>query len=347
MNNTERKYKINLEAVLEETKKLSDNFSLDDAEEVIKLLGGNRLYEIFDKSTISAIINSLKDNGSFYTYEGKKYDISILEGLLNNEIIDGVETFLCVKPEYILELPNEQKEKIAKSFTGTQTEEKELLLTLWNLGIQTIACGGEDEYIYLYLKVDKSDELNLIKILEFAKNNNNRVNLKGADDNYIEFTIVGDRSDFSFYSRLNKYIHESKTSYCEKFYTSIFNSLDCLFPFYTEYYEFFEKYNRHSPKEFTVEDIEQHLKDQREILDEQHATEINDLKQKLKEEREKNRLLQMQNKKLKQKLITIRSFVIDTLGQIPIWGKVLLKKLKNRLSMDQSMTLPKGRGRED
>ena len=58
MNNTETKYKIDLEAVLQEAKKLPDDFSFEEAKKIIELLGGKRLFDVFSKETIYAILEN-------------------------------------------------------------------------------------------------------------------------------------------------------------------------------------------------------------------------------------------------------------------------------------------------
>ena len=153
MNNTETKYKIDLEAVLQEAKKLPDDFSFEEAKKIIELLGGKRLFDVFSKETIYAILENLKKYQVFYISGGESLSITILEDLLNNQIPENLEKFLCIKPEYIENLPEEQKIKIAKSFAGSIKDETELLVNLWKCGVQTIACGGESKFVYLYIKI--------------------------------------------------------------------------------------------------------------------------------------------------------------------------------------------------
>ena len=350
MNNTETKYKIDLEAVLQEAKKLPDDFSFEEAKKIIELLGGKRLFDVFSKETIYAILENLKKYQVFYISGGESLSITILEDLLNNQIPENLEKFLCIKPEYIENLPEEQKIKIAKSFAGSIKDETELLVNLWKCGVQTIACGGESKFVYLYIKIKKSDIENFARVCEFARKNNYPLSFTFQDDTSIALNISGNQLDFDFYSKFNQEIQHANDYATSAFYSSILKNFCLILPNFYEYY-----YGNHDRGyAFTEEELIAGLTENNQRLMSRIVTqnkENDDLQylldvevdlneeviQQLEEEQEKNKRLQRQNRELRQQLSTIREFVIYKLGRVPVLGRIILGALGRELVGNQNL----------
>lgn len=66
--------------------------------------------------------------------------LDILEGLLNNQVSSNLSDFYMIKPEYILQLPQEQQRNMADSISGGRQDLSLALQNLWSKGIRTEAC---------------------------------------------------------------------------------------------------------------------------------------------------------------------------------------------------------------
>ena len=109
---------LNKEKIIEAAKKVN-NPKKDDISEVIELLGGDKLKDIFDEENeIRSIVENLKTSGRIHPYDSEDRDgFAILEGLLNKKVTGDLGSFFDIKQEYILSLPQEQQEILADTFS--------------------------------------------------------------------------------------------------------------------------------------------------------------------------------------------------------------------------------------
>lgn len=155
--------KLNREKIIEAAQKVN-NPQKDDISDVIELLGADKLKEIFDEEqTIRSMVENLKTSGKIHPYDMENRDgFEVLEGLLNEKVIGDLGSFFDIKPKYILKLPLKQQEILADTFSEGKEYLREVLISLWQNGIPTTACGNRnvsnindsDYYIFLELPID-------------------------------------------------------------------------------------------------------------------------------------------------------------------------------------------------
>ncbi len=105
-----------------------------------ELVGGQRLYDIFDDYTVNAIIKNVINLGKFHNMLKNENGFNILEGLLNNTISGNLQDFYMIKSDYILQLPANQQINMANSISGGNEDLSIALQNLWSKGIRTEAC---------------------------------------------------------------------------------------------------------------------------------------------------------------------------------------------------------------
>lgn len=153
-------------------------------QDLINLIGKEKLEAIFDPYTVDLIMNNLISKNQIYVNDDKGVGIEALEGLLNKKITGKLFTFYTVKPEYVLSLPPEEQEHLAESFSEGNSTQKEALLTLWKNGVETMGCGdhtrdgNSTDYVYIKIPLDNPG---LIKRM-------GRVVSQG--ENYIDLDII-------------------------------------------------------------------------------------------------------------------------------------------------------------
>lgn len=128
-------------------------------EELKELLGGERLDDIFDSITQEAIFNNIINNGKLHNMTSSGNGLDILEGLLNNQVSSNLSDFYMIKPEYILQLPQEQQRNMADSISGGRQDLSLALQNLWSKGIRTEACTtkSSDNIPMLQLNIKENE----------------------------------------------------------------------------------------------------------------------------------------------------------------------------------------------
>lgn len=128
-------------------------------EELKELIGGERLDDIFDSITQEAIFNNIINNGKLHNMTSSGNGLDILEGLLNNQVSSNLSDFYMIKPEYILQLPQEQQRNMADSISGGRQDLSLALQNLWSKGIRTEACTtkSSDNIPMLQLNIKENE----------------------------------------------------------------------------------------------------------------------------------------------------------------------------------------------
>lgn len=124
-----------------------------------KLLGGERLDDIFDLRTQQAIFDNIINNGKLHNMTPNGNGLDILDGLLNNQVSSNLSDFYMIKPDYILQLPSEQQRNMANSISGGRQDLSLALQNLWSKGIRTEACTtkSSDNIPMLQLNIKESE----------------------------------------------------------------------------------------------------------------------------------------------------------------------------------------------
>lgn len=183
---------------------------LRKSEKLFELLGGERLEQIFDKDTIDSIMESVVNDMTLHPFvEGK--GLEILEGLLEGNIVGDMEQFYNIKPEYILSLSTEQQAIMAKSLSGNNKAQEELLLASWNNNIKTVACGGEHGFPYMLFKIDKNDFNALSKMEKISNDCGIKPGIFITEDNIrVSFYPESKKAEETFYDQLTEAIKSEK-----------------------------------------------------------------------------------------------------------------------------------------
>ena len=113
---------------------------INTREDLKKLLGGERLNDIFDEGTVNALLDTLIENGKIHSMIQNGNGLDILEGLVNQEIKGDLSNFYMINPEYILKLSSEQQKNIADSISNGRPELSKALQIMWSKKIRTEAC---------------------------------------------------------------------------------------------------------------------------------------------------------------------------------------------------------------
>jgi len=124
-----------------------------------KLLGGERLDNIFDSKTQQAIFDNIINNGKLHNMTPNGNGLGILDGLLNNQVSSNLSDFYMIKPDYILQLPLEKQRNMANSISGGRQDLSLALQNLWSKGIRTEACTtkSSDNIPMLQLNIKESE----------------------------------------------------------------------------------------------------------------------------------------------------------------------------------------------
>ena len=124
-----------------------------------KLLGGERLDNIFDSKTQQAIFDNIINNGKLHNMTPNGNGLGILDGLLNNQVSSNLSDFYMIKPDYIFQLPLEQQRNMANSISGGRQDLSLALQNLWSKGIRTEACTtkSSDNIPMLQLNIKESE----------------------------------------------------------------------------------------------------------------------------------------------------------------------------------------------
>lgn len=183
---------------------------LRKSDKLFELLGGERLEQIFDKDTIDSIMESFVNDMSLHPFVNGN-GLEILEGLLEGNIVGDMEQFYNIKPEYILSLSPEQQVIMAKSLSGNNKSQEELLLASWNNNIKTIACGGEHASPYMLFEIDKNDFNALSKMEKISNDCAIKPQIFIIEDNMqISFYPENKKEEETFYAQLTEAIKSEK-----------------------------------------------------------------------------------------------------------------------------------------
>lgn len=130
-----------------------------DKSDLKELLGGKKLDDILDQTTQKALFKSIIVNGKVHKMLKDGNGIDILEGLLNNKICGDLSNFYMIKPDYILQLPNEQQINMANSIANGRKDLSAVLQNLWKRGIRTEACTtkNSDNIPMIQLNIKESE----------------------------------------------------------------------------------------------------------------------------------------------------------------------------------------------
>lgn len=130
--------KLNKRKILNTANAIKNGIVSED--KLTDLIGGQRLYDIFDDYTVNAIIKNIINLGKFHNMIKDEDGLDMLEGLLNNTISGNLQDFYMIKSDYILQLPKEQQINMANSISGGKQDLSMALQNLWSKGIRTEAC---------------------------------------------------------------------------------------------------------------------------------------------------------------------------------------------------------------
>ena len=114
--------------------------------ELKKVLGGEKLDNIFDSNTTEALLDNLINSGQIHTMLEQGNGLDILEGLLNNQIKGDLSNFYMIKSDYILQLTSEEQMNMAISISAGREDLAKALQSVWSKGIRTEACTTKEEH---------------------------------------------------------------------------------------------------------------------------------------------------------------------------------------------------------
>lgn len=114
--------------------------------ELKKVLGGEKLDNIFDSNTIEAILDNLINSEQIHLMLEQGNGLDILEGLLNNQIKGDLSNFYMIKSDYILQLTPEEQMNMAISISAGREELAKALQSVWSNGVRTEACTTKEEH---------------------------------------------------------------------------------------------------------------------------------------------------------------------------------------------------------
>ena len=337
--------KIDRVKVLEAIKK----YNVDSLEmpELKEALGGDALENVFDNQTCKSVCESFIRCGRMHEElpEEAEDGIDLLESLLNQKITGSLEKFYNVKPEYIASLPEEEQIKIAKAFSGNQEYLPELLVTLWNKNIPTIACGGESNYQYVLMEIPYENVESIaevLKIIHETKSNSDinfdtngvRINVSTLDDNLYS----------QFLEEMQKDVPKEKLDFYMNIASSVKDGIENAVLW--QQIEDNQRYSEQREGRYTEKDIEVLISDYREAKESESKEAIADkdreivaLQIKLQEESAKRASIEKKYENLAESFLRIKSFMINRLGKVPFLGKRILKEFEREL---EERALPVG-----
>jgi len=337
--------KIDRVKVLEAIKK----YNVDSLEmpELKEALGGELLENVFDKETCRCICESFIRYGKFHQDlpEEEEDGIEKLENLLNQRITGSLESFYNIRPEYIASLPQEEQGKIAKAFSGSQEDLPELLMELWKRKIPTIACGGESDYEYILMEIPYENEEGLAEVLRMI-----HATKRSADIDFYDKTArvnvgsIGGNLYKQLLAEIRKDVPKRELDFYMNIASSVKDGIENAVLW--QQIEDNQRYSEQSEGRYTEEAVEVLMADYREAKESESKEAIADkdreivsLQIKLQEEVAKRTALEKKYGTLAENFLSIRSFMVNKLGRIPILGKRVLKEFEKEL---EEKALPAG-----
>lgn len=291
-------------------------------EDLVNLLGKERLEKIFEDNAIDKIINNLiKFNQSHVMYSetsGKEIgkeshgEISDFLNLLNGKISGNLYNYYNIKPEFVLRLSEEERENLAEAFSQGNQDRKDALMSLWDNNIQTIASGDEEERAnnektYLYLRVPVGDKSTLRKFDEISIKGNNQVgNSLSVDGDYIVFGVYGENV-FRDWLEIAGKTQAKKQGLLELSVDELKNGSDIL----------------------------------KDVMDEKNKS-VAELSDIAEEAQEKAINLQQRMDRMENSMARIKNFVVHRIGKIPFLGKKVLRMME-----EETRSLPEPEDRDD
>ena len=305
----------------EKVKKAVENIGdidYEDKSELIEALGGEALREVFDDETIEFICKSIHMTGRLHSYSTPMEEdgLDVLEGLLNRRVEGDLGDFYNVKYDYIMSLPKDQREKIAKSFAqGVEPLEK-LLLASWDKNIQTAACGGSNQNAYVLYRIPKEDMGAITRIGNAAYNKNLAVTFRMSKD-MVEIDIHS--QDLAMYQDLLDELTTGDDLNKVNFFKSIVMAAGTS-------YDTGRKTGQGDRTDILV-------KHQMELRAKDKA--IEGLKKELEEKDQTIKELEEENTNLSVRFLSAKRFIVEKVGAIPLMGRLLLKAFNKELGERQ------------
>ena len=315
-------FSLDKEKILAEVKKIQEG--KEDRSELIDLIGGKDLEEIFDEQTISKLQDVLIRTNKVHDLLEEQESFDVLEGLLNKKITGNLGKFYNIKPEYILSLNSEEQAKLAHTFAEGEPDLEELLKQLWSQQIRTNACAGEKENAYLYVTFPKSDIVNISRMEQVSSNTETVVNIHTYEDD-ISITLYGKRQTL-YKDLLAEFSKEEKPN---QFIEALIYTMD----FEKEVAE--AKAKNENSGEYSEKEVEEILANTTRELHDQHQEEIKKLQ-------EENEGLQQKYDKLYETHGRLKKFIVHKIGKIPFLGRRVLKMMENEVR-----ALPEGNSQVD
>lgn len=324
-------FSLDKEKILAEVKKIQEG--KEDRSELIDLIGGKDLEEIFDEQTISKLQDVLIRTNKVHDLLEEQESFDVLEGLLNKKITGNLGKFYNIKPEYILSLEPEEQAKLAHTFSEGEPDLEELLKKLWSQNIKTNACAGEKENAYLYVTFPKSDINNISRMEEVTSKEETDVDIITYEDS-ISITLHGKKTDL-YKDLLVEFSKEDKPN---QFIKALMDSM----AFEKEVAE--ARVRNESTGKYSEEEIEEIIANTAKELHDQHEEEKSILTDVINRGQEEIAKLEEENVALKQKYDRLhetngrlKNFVVHRIGKIPFLGRRVLK-----LMNEEVKALPEG-----
>lgn len=279
-------------------------------EDLINLLGKERLQKVFEDNMMDRIVDNLIMFGKSHvthdemTKEGiieKKHgEISDFLNLLDGKISGDLYNYYNIKPEFVLSLSEEEREHLAEAFSQGNQTRKHALMSLWANNVQTIASGDEErpdnETTYLYLRIPVKEKALLRKLDELSIKGNNHVgNNVFSEGDYIVFGIYGD-DVFSDWLEIAEKPQAKKKGLLEVSVKELKSGADFL----------------------------------RDVMAEKDKS-VGELSHIAEEAQDKAIALQQKVDRMENSMTRIKDFVVHKIGRIPFLGKRVLRMMEEEL----------------
>lgn len=162
-----------------------------------KLLGGERLDDIFDEGTQKALLDNIIDSGKIHNMMPDGTGLDVLEGLVNNEIKGDLSNFYMIKPDYILQLSPEQQKNMSESISYGKKDLSRALQNLWSRGIRTEACTTKSSdnipMLQLNIKADELENQTIVQQLYEQEGIEATFYFGGYGENVFHINLFGDK----------------------------------------------------------------------------------------------------------------------------------------------------------
>ena len=273
-------------------------------EDLINLLGKERLQRVFEDNVIDRIVDNLvmfeKSHVTHDAMTGEGIveenhgEISDFLNLLDGNISGELYNYYNIKPEFVLELSEEGREHLAEAFAQGNQTRKNALMSLWANNIQTIASGDEDrpdhQTTYLYLRIPVKEKALLRKFDELSIKGNNHVgNNVFSEGDHVIFGIYGD-DVFSDWLEIAEKPQTKKNGLLEVSVNELKSSTEFL----------------------------------KNVMAEKDKS-VGELSHMAEEAQEKAISLQQKVDKMEDSMARIKDFVVHKIGKIPFLGKRVLR----------------------